>query len=45
MATSPDVVIIGSGAGGGTLARHLVPSCKSILLLERGDWSPREVLN
>jgi choline dehydrogenase-like flavoprotein len=45
MATSSDVVIIGSGAGDGTLAHHLVPSCKSILLLERGDWLPREVLN
>ncbi len=45
MATSSDVVIIGSGAGGGTLARYLVPSGKSILLLERGDWLPREVLN
>ncbi len=45
MATSSDVVIIGSGAGGGTLARYLVPSGKSILLLERGDRLPREVLN
>ena len=45
MATSSDVVIRGSGAGGGTLARYLVPSGKSILLLERGDWLPREVLN
>jgi choline dehydrogenase-like flavoprotein len=31
-----DVIIIGSGAGGGTLARHLAPSGKRILLLERG---------
>ena len=30
------------GAGGGTLARHLAPSGKRILLLERGDWLPRE---
>ena len=37
-----DVIIIGTGAGGGTLARHLAPSGKSILLLERGDWLPRE---
>ena len=35
---SYDVVIIGTGAGGGTLARHLAPSGKRILLLERGDW-------
>jgi choline dehydrogenase-like flavoprotein len=40
-----DVVIIGTGAGGGTLARHLAPSGKRILLLERGDWLPRELEN
>jgi choline dehydrogenase-like flavoprotein len=40
-----DVIIIGSGAGGGTLARHLAPSGKSILLLERGGWLPRELEN
>jgi len=40
-----DVIIIGSGAGGGTLARHLAPSGKRILLLERGDWLPREPPN
>ena len=45
MATTYDVIIIGSGAGGGTLARHLAPSGKSILLLERGDWLPREPEN
>ena len=38
-----DVIIIGTGAGGGTLARHLAPSGKRILLLERGDWLPREL--
>ena len=37
-----DVVIIGSGAGGGTLAWKLAPSGKRILLLERGDYLPRE---
>jgi choline dehydrogenase-like flavoprotein len=42
---SYDVVIIGSGAGGGTLARHLAPSGKRILLLERGDWLTREPQN
>jgi choline dehydrogenase-like flavoprotein len=42
---SYDVIIIGSGAGGGTLARHLAPSGKRILLLERGDWLPREPSN
>jgi choline dehydrogenase-like flavoprotein len=40
-----DVIIIGSGAGGGTLARHLAPSGKKILILERGDWLPREQPN
>jgi choline dehydrogenase-like flavoprotein len=37
-----DVIIIGSGAGGGTLAHTLAASGKSILLLERGDFLPRE---
>ncbi len=37
-----DVIIIGTGAGGGTLAYHLAPSGKRILLLERGDYVPRE---
>ncbi len=40
-----DVIIIGSGAGGGTLARKLAPSGKRILILERGDWLPREPEN
>ena len=43
--TDYDVVIIGSGAGGGTLAHRLAPSGKRILILERGDWLPREVQN
>src|SRR5437870_83624 len=45
MSTIYDVIIIGSGAGGGTLARHLAPSGKRILLLERGGWLPREPEN
>lgn len=40
-----DVIIIGTGAGGGTLAYHLAPSGKRILLLERGDYVPREKEN
>ena len=40
-----DVIIVGSGAGGGTLARELAPSGKSILILERGDWLKREAAN
>jgi choline dehydrogenase-like flavoprotein len=37
-----DIIIIGSGAGGGTLARHLAPSGKRIFILERGGWLPRD---
>ena len=37
-----DVVIVGSGAGGGTLAHKLAPSGKRVLLLERGDYLRRE---
>jgi choline dehydrogenase-like flavoprotein len=37
-----DVIIIGSGAGGGTLAQRLAPSGKRVLLLERGGFLPRE---
>ncbi len=40
-----DVIVIGSGAGGGTLVRRLAPTGKRILLLERGDWLPREPEN
>jgi choline dehydrogenase-like flavoprotein len=40
-----DVIVIGSGAGGGTLVRRLAPSGKRILLLERGDWLAREPQN
>jgi choline dehydrogenase-like flavoprotein len=40
-----DVIIIGTGAGGGTLAHCLAPSGKKILLLERGGYLPREPEN
>src|SRR5439155_5876743 len=40
-----DVAIIGTGAGGGTLAYALAGSGKRILLLERGGWLPREKEN
>jgi choline dehydrogenase-like flavoprotein len=40
-----DVIVVGSGAGGGTLAHTLAPSGKRILLLERGDFLPRETDN
>ncbi len=39
--THYDVIIIGSGAGGGTLACHMAPSGKRILVLERGGYVPR----
>ncbi len=37
-----DVIIIGTGAGGGTLLNRLAPSGKRILVLERGPFLPRE---
>jgi choline dehydrogenase-like flavoprotein len=37
-----DVIIIGTGAGGGTLAHRLAATGKRILLLERGTFVPRE---
>ena len=43
--THYDVIIIGTGAGGGTLAYHLAPSGKRVLLLERGDYVRRETDN
>src|SRR5947207_16008058 len=40
-----DFIIIGSGAGGGTLAYRLAPSGKRILLIERGPYVRREKEN
>jgi choline dehydrogenase-like flavoprotein len=40
-----DLIIIGSGAGGGTMAHALSPSGRRILVLERGDVVPREEEN
>jgi len=37
-----DAVIIGSGPGGATMALRLARTGKRILLLERGDYLPRE---
>ncbi|NET10985.1 MAG: GMC family oxidoreductase [Symploca sp. SIO2B6] len=42
MTQSYDIIIIGTGAGGGTLAYRLASTGKSILILERGDFLPRE---
>ena len=40
-----DVIIIGTGAGGGALAHCLAPSGKRILILERGTFLPQEKEN
>lgn len=40
-----DVIIIGTGAGGGTLVHRLAPSGKKILVLERGDYVKRDLDN
>ncbi|MDY6902361.1 MAG: GMC family oxidoreductase [Cyanobacteriota bacterium] len=37
-----DVIIIGTGAGGGTLARKLAPTGKKILVLEQGKFLEKE---
>ncbi|MDF5710467.1 MAG: GMC family oxidoreductase [Nostoc sp. S4] len=43
--THYDVIIIGTGAGGGTLAYRLAASGKKILVLERGSFLPRAKTN
>ncbi|MBE9078637.1 GMC family oxidoreductase [Romeria aff. gracilis LEGE 07310] len=40
-----DLIIIGTGAGGGTLAYRLASSGKRILVLERGQFLPQEKAN
>jgi choline dehydrogenase-like flavoprotein len=40
-----DLIVIGSGPGGGSLAHRLAPTGKRILILERGDYLPREEAN
>ena len=45
MADSFDLIIVGTGAGGGTLAYALRNSGLRILLLERGDYLPQEPQN
>ncbi|MDJ0596932.1 MAG: GMC family oxidoreductase [Pleurocapsa sp. MO_226.B13] len=37
-----DIIIIGAGAGGGTVAYSLAPTGKKILILERGGYLPKE---
>jgi choline dehydrogenase-like flavoprotein len=45
MRTDYDVIVIGSGAGGGTLAHRLAPTGLRVLILERGDYVRREPEN
>ncbi|HEY9639106.1 MAG TPA: GMC family oxidoreductase [Coleofasciculaceae cyanobacterium] len=40
-----DLIIVGTGAGGGTLAYKLASTGKKILILERGDFLPQEAEN
>lgn len=45
MAEHYDLIVIGSGPGGASLAHALAPTGKRILILERGDYLPREEAN
>jgi choline dehydrogenase-like flavoprotein len=45
MAGSPEIVIIGSGIGGGTLANRLVQYGLNVTILERGGYLPQEPQN
>ncbi len=45
MNTAYDIIIIGTGAGGSTIAHSLAPSGKQILILERGDFLVRSPSN
>ena len=40
-----DIIVIGSGPGGGSLAQRLAPTGKKILILERGTYLPRSEKN
>ena len=40
-----DLIVIGSGPGGASLAHRLAPTGKRILILERGEYLPREEAN
>ncbi|RUX76900.1 GMC family oxidoreductase [Mesorhizobium sp. M7A.F.Ca.US.006.04.2.1] len=40
-----DVIVIGSGPGGASLAQRLAPTGKRILLIERGGYLPRSRAN
>jgi choline dehydrogenase-like flavoprotein len=40
-----DVIIVGSGPGGGAVAQRLAPTGKRILIIERGNYLPRSQAN
>ena len=40
-----DIIVVGSGPGGGSLAHRLAPTGKRILMIERGDYLPRSRAN
>ena len=40
-----DLIVVGSGPGGASLAHSLAPTGKRILLIERGDYLPRSRAN
>jgi len=44
-AETPDIIVIGSGAGGGTLTKRLSDFGLKVLLIERGEAVPREYDN
>jgi len=45
MSNHYDIIIIGTGSGGSTMAYKLAPSGKKILILERGGFIPKEKEN
>ena len=45
MANHYDIIIIGTGSGGSTIAYKLAPTGKKILILERGGFIPKEKEN
>lgn len=45
MSTQYDIIIIGTGSGGSTIAQRLASSGKKILVLERGGFIPKEKEN
>ncbi len=45
MTNNHDIIIIGTGSGGGTIAKQMAASGKKILILERGGFIPKEKEN